>query len=70
MTSTNLKSNGNDEISKIMNRQFFPRLNKEDDLNYFPSNISSNINNIYNEDNIFNKMSFLCPSIPREVSIF
>ena len=70
MTSINLKSNGNDEISKIMNRQFFPRLNKEDDSNYYPLNVSNNINSIYNEKNTFNKLCFLFPSIPREVSLY
>jgi hypothetical protein len=70
MATTILKSNYNEEISSIMNRKFIPRLNNEDDLNYSPSNMSSNINSIYNENNTFNKMSFLFPSVRREVSIF
>ena len=70
MATTILKSNYNDEISSIMNRKFIPRLNIEDDSNYSPSNMSSNINSINNENNTFNKMSFLFPSVPREVSIF
>ena len=70
MATTILKSNYNDEISSIMNRKFIPRLNTEDDSNYSLSNMSSNINSIYNENNTINKMSFLFPSVPREVSIF
>ena len=70
MATTILKSNYNEEISSIMNRKFIPRLNNEDDSNYSPYNMSSNINSIYNENNTYNKMSFLFPSVPREVSIF
>jgi hypothetical protein len=69
MATTILKSNCNDEISTIMSRQFIPRLNIDDDSNYYPSKMRSNINSIYNENNTFNKMSFLFPSIPKEVSI-
>lgn len=70
MATTILKSDCNDEISTIMNRQFIPRLKTEDDLNYYSSNISNNINCMHNENNIFNKMRFLFPSIPKEVRIF
>jgi len=70
MATTILKSDYNEEISTIMTKQFIPRLNTEDDSNCYPSNMNSNINNIFNENNTFNKMSFLFPSIPREVSIF
>ena len=69
MATTILKSDCN-EISTIMSRQFIPRLNIENDSNYYYSNMSSNANSIFNENNTFNKMSFLFPSIPREVSIY
>ena len=73
MTTTLLISNNGDEITSLMNKKFLPRLKTEENSIYYTSNNDISIsekttqNNI-NGNNTLNKMSYLFPSIPLEVS--
>ena len=74
MSTRVLNPHNNEEIITLMNKKFMPKLKTDNDSIYF--SLSNNINNIQynnkellNNENIkLNKMSFLFPSIPIEVS--
>ena len=73
MSTTVLSPNSNEEIIELMNTKFKPKLKTDNDSIYFTLsnniiNIQNNNNVLTNEKNTLNKMSFLFPSIPIEVS--
>ena len=70
MTTLVLKPNNFEEITSIMKRKFCPKLKTEDDSTYFSLNNNTIIGEQKknNENNTFNQMSFLFPSLPIEVS--
>lgn len=77
MATSILSYDFNDEITTIMNRKFARQLKTDDNSIYLTANTNNfNIlkddkkNEIENEENKIDKMSFLFPSVPKEVSIF
>lgn len=77
MATSILSYDFNDEITTIMNRKFARQLKTDDNSIYLTANTNNfNIlkddkkNEIENEENKLDKMSFLFPSVPKEVSIF
>lgn len=77
MATSILSYDFNDEITTIINRKFARQLKTDDNSIYLTANTNNfNIlkddkkNEIENEENKLDKMSFLFPSVPKEVSIF
>ena len=70
MSTIVLKPNNYDEITTIMSKKFRPKLKTEDDSIYFNNNIDEQRMNyeLRSENNTFNQMSSLFPSISIEVS--
>ena len=70
MSTLVLKPNNFEEITSIMKKKFCPKLKTEDDSIYFSLNNNNKIDEQKqnNENNTFNQMSYLFPSIPIEVS--
>ena len=73
MSTRVLNPHNNEEIITLMNKKFMPKLKPDNDSIYFSLsnniiNIQNNNNELNNENIKLNKMSFLFPSIPIEVS--
>ena len=72
MATTILRRDLTDEISLNMSKRFIPKLKTGEETNYFSLNaggIDSHIyeNSFQNENNAFNQITYLFPSIPKEV---